>query len=277
MKASTVIAFGSSSPAVLRQQRCVRVAAVASPPPPRGRTAVQACQQQPQEQQQGRQLAASRRSVLALPASLAAAAALAALPARPAAALVIPPAGFRYHEDKLDGYSFFYPEDWQPVTTSGNDVFYRNPFNVEENLFVNVSSPSSSKYASVGDLGSPSGAAARIQQQYLEEFMSTRLGVKRTAEVVSAEERTGKDGQLYYDVLTRVRSYASRNQLAVTQAEIEEGVVLEWDRIYLTVLGVAGKRLYEFRLQAATAAFEKDSDRLLRIARSFQCREVSTA
>lgn len=208
MKASTVIAFGSSSPAVLRQQRCVRVAAVASPPPPRGRTAVQACQQQPQEQQQGQQLAASRRSVLALPASLAAAAALAALPARPAAALVIPPAGFRYHEDKLDGYSFFYPEDWQPVTvsswvllwkadtpaiacagavdacqlavvaaahpplprpaapqTSGNDVFYRNPFNVEENLFVNVSSPSSSKYASVGDLGSPSGAAARIQQQ----------------------------------------------------------------------------------------------------------------
>lgn len=101
--------------------------------------------------------------------------------------------------------------------------------------------------------------------------MSTRLGVKRTAEVVSAEERTGKDGQLYYDTLvseqavahhmpmrvpcprpwtvsiarckarrpeptaaarcclssplqTRVRSYASRNQLAVTQAEIEEGV-----------------------------------------------------
>lgn len=29
--------------------------------------------------------------------------------------------------------------------TSGNDVFYRNPFNVEENVFVNVSSPSSSK------------------------------------------------------------------------------------------------------------------------------------
>ena len=39
--------------------------------------------------------------------------------------------------------------------------------------------------------------------QYLEEFMSTRLGVKRTAEVVSAEQRTGKDGPLYYDVLVR--------------------------------------------------------------------------
>ena len=31
--------------------------------------------------------------------------------------------------------------------TSGNDVFFRNPFNVEENLFVNISSPSSSKVA----------------------------------------------------------------------------------------------------------------------------------
>ena len=53
--------------------------------------------------------------------------------------------------------------------------------------------------------------------QYLEEFMSTRLGVKRTAEVVAASQRTGADGQLYYDIQTRVRSYASRNQLAVSQ------------------------------------------------------------
>lgn len=47
--------------------------------------------------------------------------------------------------------------------------------------------------------------------------MSTRLGVRRTAEVVAAAARTAPDGQLYYDVQTRVRSYASRNQLAVTQ------------------------------------------------------------
>ena len=29
-------------------------------------------------------------------------------------------------------------------------------------------------------------------------------------------------------------------------------VVLEWDRVYLTVLGVAGRRLYEFRLQVGS-------------------------
>lgn len=30
--------------------------------------------------------------------------------------------------------------------------------------------------------------------------MSTRLGVKRTSEVVAASSRTGADGRLYYDV-----------------------------------------------------------------------------
>lgn len=53
------------------------------------------------------------------------------------------------------------------LQTSGNDVFYRNPFNVEENLFVDVSSPSSSKYDSVADLGSPEDAAARTLEQVL--------------------------------------------------------------------------------------------------------------
>lgn len=72
--------------------------------------------------------------------------------------------GYRRHVDKLDGYTFVYPDSWIPVTvcrchklntdcnhalpqTSGNDVFYRNPFNLDENVFVNITSPSSSKYA----------------------------------------------------------------------------------------------------------------------------------
>lgn len=58
------------------------------------------------------------------------------------------------------------------------------------------------------------------------------------------------------------------------QAEIEEGVVLEWDRRYLAVLGVAGQRLYEFRLQASNDTYERDADRLLTIATSFRCRDA---
>lgn len=46
---------------------------------------------------------------------------------------------------RLDGYSFAYPEQWAAVTSSGNDIFLRNPFNVEQNLFVDISSPSSSR------------------------------------------------------------------------------------------------------------------------------------
>lgn len=84
--------------------------------------------------------------------------------------------------------------------SSGNDIFYRNPYNVSENLFVDVSSPSSSTYTSVKDLGTPEDAAKRTLSQYLEELMSTRLGVKRTGEVVTADERVGSDNKLYYDI-----------------------------------------------------------------------------
>jgi hypothetical protein len=130
--------------------------------------------------QQRQQHAAQAPPALALPrrallqAGLAAGL-LAAAP-RPAAAAA-PPAGFKLLIDKLDGYSFVYPELWATVTTSGNDVFLRNPFNIEENLFVDISSPSSSRYAGVSDLGSPEDAAKALLDQYLnKEFMSTRIG-----------------------------------------------------------------------------------------------------
>lgn len=71
-----------------------------------------------------------------------------------------------------------------------------------------------------------------------------------------------------------MRSYASRNQLAVTQAEVDEGMELEWDRVYLAVLGVANRRLYQFRLQSSAAAYARDATRLAGIAASFECRDV---
>ena len=50
-------------------------------------------------------------------------------------------------------------DPFAPPQTSGNDVFYRNPYNVNENLFVDISSPSSSRYGSVAALGPPEAAA----------------------------------------------------------------------------------------------------------------------
>ncbi len=61
------------------------------------------------------------------------------------------------------------------------------------------------------DLGSPESAAQRLLDQYLnKEFMSTRLGIRREGEVVSATERQGGDGRTYYDLDIRMASYGSR-------------------------------------------------------------------
>ena len=43
-------------------------------------------------------------------------------------------------------------------------------------------------------------AAQRTLAQFLEELMSTRLGVRREGEVVSATPRAADDGKEYYDV-----------------------------------------------------------------------------
>lgn len=86
------------------------------------------------------------------------------------------------------------------MQTSGNDIFYRNPYDVNECLFVNLSSPSSSKYKSVRSIGTPETVAEKARRQYLREMMSTRLGVKRESDVISAANRTGSDGNEYYDL-----------------------------------------------------------------------------
>lgn len=50
-----------------------------------------------------------------------------------------------------------------------------------------------------GCIGSTEGQLA-LFVQYLEELMSTRIGVKRSGEVMSATERMGPDGKKYYDI-----------------------------------------------------------------------------
>lgn len=64
-------------------------------------------------------------------------------------------------------------------------MFFRNPFSVDENVIVNVSSPSSSKYASVADLGAPEAAAQRVQQQVRGGFVQGR-------ELCAGEGRAGR-------------------------------------------------------------------------------------
>ncbi|KAG2498245.1 hypothetical protein HYH03_003995 [Edaphochlamys debaryana] len=194
---------------------------------------------------------------------------------QPAQAFVAPPAGYRLLNDKLDGYSFVCPEQWLVVTSSGNDIFLRNPRNVEENLFVDLTSPSSSRFKTVEDLGTPQDAANRLLDQYLtKEFMSTRLGIARYGEVVSAVSRKADDGRTYYDIAIRMTSYGSTNAYAASREEVLASYKLEFDRTLFSTLGTANNRLYTLRLQAPTKSFKGDSGALRTISESFRVREV---
>ena len=125
-------------------------------------------------------------------------------------------------------------------------------------MFVSISSPSSTMFASPRDLGTPDEAAQKILAQYLNEFMSSRLGVRRESSVVSAREREGTDvdgePMLFYDVELRIKSYAAKNQYGLTEADRPQ--FLEWDRTLSSTLGVANNRLYELRFQ--TSALDVD-------------------
>lgn len=186
--------------------------------------------------------------------------------------LAQPSVGFREYIDFFDGYSLRYPQNWIQVKGAGADIFFRDPFVLDENLSMNISSPSSSNYKSVEDIGTPEEAGKKVLQQYLTEFMSTRLGVRRESKILSTSSRVADDGRLYYQVEVNIKSYANNNELAVMP---EERVVrLEWDRRYLSVFGVENNRLYELRLQAPESVFREAENDIRQVMDSFRVNKV---
>ncbi|CAL1393195.1 unnamed protein product [Linum trigynum] len=179
----------------------------------------------------------------------------------------------REYIDTFDGYSFNYPQNWIQVRGAGADIFFRDPYVLDENLSVEFSSPSSSRYKSLEDLGSPEEAGAKVLKQYLTEFMSTRLGVRRESNVLSTSSRVADDGKMYYQVEVNIKSYASNNELAVMPQD--RVVRKEWDRRYLSVLGVENNRLYELRLQTPESVFMEEENDLRRVMASFRVNKVS--
>ncbi|KAK9161790.1 hypothetical protein Syun_008131 [Stephania yunnanensis] len=188
-------------------------------------------------------------------------------------ALAQPSVLFREYLDTFDGYLFNYPQNWIQVRGAGADIFFRDPFVLDENLSVELSSPSSSRYKSVEDLGPPENAGQKVLKQYLTEFMSTRLGVRRESSILSTSSRVADDGRLYYQVEVNIKSYANNNELAVMpQDRIARQ---EWDRRYLSVLGVENNRLYELRLQTPENVFVEEENDLRRVMDSFRVLKVS--
>ncbi|KAL0006215.1 hypothetical protein SO802_013776 [Lithocarpus litseifolius] len=188
------------------------------------------------------------------------------------AAFAQPSVGLREYIDTFDGYSFRYPQNWIPVRGAGADIFFRDPYVLDENISVELSSPSSSRYKSVEDLGPPQEAGEKVLKQYLTEFMSTRLGVKRESNILSTSSRVADDGRIYYQVEVNIKSYASNNELAVMPQD--RVVSLEWDRRYLSVLGVENNRLYELRLQTPENVFLEEENDLRQVMDSFRVNKV---
>lgn len=176
--------------------------------------------------------------------------------------------GYREYFDKFDGYSFKYPLNWIQVRGANADIFFRDPVNLDENVSVEITSPSSSRFNSVEDLGPPKSAGDRVLKQYLTEFMSTRLGVRRESNILSASSRVADDGKLYYEIEVNVKSFANSNQMAVMPEDrIPQ---LEWDRRYLSVLGVENNCLYELRLQTPERVFAQEENDLRQVMDSFR-------
>ncbi|CAN1200893.1 PsbP domain-containing protein 1, chloroplastic [Linum perenne] len=180
---------------------------------------------------------------------------------------------FREYIDTFDGYSFNYPSNWIQVRGAGADIFFRDPYFLDENLSVEFSSPSSSRYKSVEELGSPEEAGTKVMRQYLTEFMSTRLGVRRESNILTTSSRVADDGRLYYQVEVNIKSFASNNELAVMPQD--RVVRLEWDRRYLSVLGVENNCLYELRLQAPESVFLEEENDLRQVMDSFRVNKIS--
>ncbi|PON69628.1 PsbP family [Parasponia andersonii] len=181
--------------------------------------------------------------------------------------------GFREYIDTFDGYSLKYPQNWIQVRGAGADIFFRDPYVLDENISVELSSPSSSRYKSVEDLGPPEEAAKKVLKQYLTEFMSTRLGVRRESNILSTTSKTAEDGRLYYQVEVNIKSYANNNELAVMPQDRVPR--LEWNRRYLSVLGVENNRLYELRLQTPENVFAEEESDLRQVMDSFRVNKVA--
>lgn len=70
-----------------------------------------------------------------------------------------------------------------------------------------------------------------------------------------------------------IKSYANNNELAVMPQE--RVARLEWDRRYLSVLGVENNRLYELRIQTPEKVFVEEESDIREVMDSFRVNKVS--
>lgn len=75
------------------------------------------------------------------------------------------------------------------------------------------------------------------------------------------------------DDQVNIKSYANNNELAVMPQD--RVVRLEWDRRYLSVLGVENNQLYALRLQVPEKVFEEEEAEIRRVMDSFRVNKIT--
>ncbi len=100
-------------------------------------------------------------------------------------------AGLLPYNDPRDGYSFLYPNGWQPVQgAKGPDVVLHDIIEPSENVSVVIGALESVK--DLTELGSASDVGLRLQNKVI-----AAPGSGRTAELLNADRRD-VDGKTYY-------------------------------------------------------------------------------
>ncbi|KAG0471938.1 hypothetical protein HPP92_016484 [Vanilla planifolia] len=120
-------------------------------------------------------------------------------------------------------------------------------------------------------LGFNGVAIAKTQnefKEYIDVFDGYSLLCSPESSILSTSSRVADDGKLYYLVEVNIKSYANNNEMAIMP--LDRISQLEWDRRYLSVLGVGNNRLYELRLQTPESVFLEEEDDLRDVMNSFR-------
>ena len=149
--------------------------------------------------------------------------------------------GFNVVKETRDGYQFIYPVGWQEISVDGQAKVFKDIIEPLESISLNVYP---TERESLKDIGTAQEVAETLVKQALSA--PGALG-----KLLSAKERTDKDGHLYYsfEFVSKTKSYERH---ALTTVTITQG------KFFTLTTGSSERRWDKMkeRLNAANDSFQ---------------------
>jgi len=149
--------------------------------------------------------------------------------------------GFNVVKESREGYQFIYPTGWQEITVDGQAKVYKDIIEPLESISLNIYP---TERESLRDIGTANEVAETLVKQALSA--PGALG-----KLLSAKERTDKDGHLYYsfEFVSKTKSYERH---ALTTVTITQG------KFFTLTTGSSERRWDKIkeRLYAANDSFQ---------------------